>query len=121
SLFRCGECGDHPTVRTAGSGGRYWCQVCSMVRTMAPVDDFVLRLAEARLTQPDALTALTPDVDTDPLRNEHATLAERKADLAGLVADGTLSRADVKEAGDRLNARLEEIDRLLQAADSPVA
>ncbi|MFC6172638.1 recombinase family protein [Subtercola frigoramans] len=121
SLFRCGECGDHPTVRTAGSGGRYWCQVCSMVRTMTPVDEFVLRLAEARLTQPDALAALTPDVETDPLRNEHATLAQRKADLAGLVADGTLSRADVKEAGDRLNARLAEIDRLLQAADSPVA
>jgi site-specific DNA recombinase len=131
SLFRCGECSDvlsvkagvpvdGPTVRTAGSGGRYWCQACSMVRTMAPVDDFVLRLAEARLTQPDALAALTPDVDLDPLRNEHATLTESKATLAGLVADGSMSRADVKVAVEQVNARLAEIDRELQAADSPV-
>lgn len=121
SLFRCGECREHPTVRTAGSGGRYSCPQCHLVRTMAPIDDVVLRLAEARLTQPDALAALTPDVDIDPLRAEHTTLTERKADLAGLVADGTMSRADVKEAVERLNLRLAEIDRLLDTAGSPVA
>jgi hypothetical protein len=121
SLFRCGECDDHPTVRTAGSGGRYWCQACALVRSMAAVDDFVLRLAEARLTLPDALAALTPDVDVDPLRDEHATLTERKATLAGLVADGTMSRADVKDAVDRLNARLAEIERLVGGGDRPIA
>lgn len=120
SLFRCGECADHPTVRTAGSGGRYWCQACGLVRSMAAVDDFVLRLAEARLTQPDALAALTPDVDIDPLRAEHATLTERKADLAGLVADGTMTRADVKDAVERLNVRLAELDVHLQVAGRPV-
>ncbi|MFA4895670.1 recombinase family protein [Microbacterium sp.] len=121
SLFRCGECADRPTLRTAGSGGRYACIQCHLVRTMAPVDDFVLRLAEARLTQPDALAALTPDVDTDPLRDEHATLTERKATLAGLVADGTMTRDDVREAVERLNVRLAEIDRVLDSAGSPVA
>lgn len=121
SLFRCGECADHPTLRTAGSGGRYACIQCHLVRTMAPVDDFVLRLAEARLTQPDALAALTPNVDTDPLRDEHAALTERKATLAGLVADGTMTRDDVREAVERLNARLAEIDRALDSAGSPVA
>ncbi|QNE47565.1 recombinase family protein [Glaciihabitans sp. INWT7] len=132
SLFRCGECsavlsvkaGEHvdgPTVRTAGSGGRYWCQVCSLVRTMAPIDDAVLKLVQDRLSNPDALAALTPDVDTDPLRDEHAALSERKATLAGLVADGTMSRDDVRDAVARLNARLSEIDRVLQAAGSPMA
>lgn len=121
SLFRCGECADHPTLRTAGSGGRYACIQCHLVRTMAPVDDFVLRLAEARLTQPDALAALTPNVDTDPLRDEHAALTERKATLAGLVADGTMTRDDVREAVERLNARLAEINRALDSAGSPVA
>ncbi|WP_223690980.1 recombinase family protein [Leifsonia poae] len=121
SLFRCGECDDHPTVRTAGSGGRYWCQACGLVRSMTAVDDFVLRLAEARLTLPDALAALTPDVDVDPLRDEHATLTERKATLAGLVADGTMSRADVKDAVERLNERLTEIERLVGGADRPTA
>lgn len=121
SLFRCGECSDHPTVRTAGSGGRYWCQVCSLVRTMAPINSFVLQVTETRLTKPDALAALTPDVDLDPLRDEHAMLLERKATLAGLVADGTMSRADVKDAVERLNVRLTEIDRELDAAHNPVA
>lgn len=120
SLFRCGECGDHPTVRTAGSGGRYWCRACSMVRTMAPIDDFVIRVAEARLADPAFLATLSPDVDTDPLRAEHAILTERKADLAGLVADGTMSRADVKSAVERLNARLDELDRALASVDRPV-
>jgi site-specific DNA recombinase len=132
SLFRCGECGealslkagepvDGPTVRTAGSGGRYACPRCHLVRTMAPIDSYVLRLAEARLTQPDALAALTPDVDMDPLLGEHATLSARKATLAGLVADGTMSRADVRDAVERLNERLAEIDRVLDAAHGPVA
>lgn len=121
SLFRCGECDDHPTVRTAGSGGRYWCQACGLVRSMAAIDDAVLALAQNRLTQPDALAELTPDVDIASLRDEQAALSERKATLAGLVADGTMSRADVKEAVERLNVRLAELDRALQAADRPVA
>ncbi|KXC06420.1 recombinase family protein [Microbacterium hominis] len=119
SLFRCGECDDHPTVRTAGAGGRYACPVCHLNRTMAPIDDFVMRLAEARLTQPDALAALTPDVDADPLRDEHATLTERKATLAGLVADGTMTGAEVRDHVERLNARLAELDRLLDGVDAP--
>ena len=120
SLFRCGECGDHPTVRTAGSGGRYSCLQCHLVRAMAPVDDFVLRLAEARLTQPDALAALTPDVDIDPLRAEYAALAERKGDIVGLIAEGHLSRDDARDKLRPLNERLEELDRLLSTADGPV-
>jgi uncharacterized protein involved in outer membrane biogenesis len=67
-------------------------------------------MADARMTQPDALAALRPDLDLDP-RNEHAALRERKGTLAGLVADGTMSRADVKDAVERLNERLAEIDR----------
>jgi hypothetical protein len=86
---------------------------------MAPIDDYVLRLCEARLLMPDALAALTPDVDGDPLRAEQATLAERKATLAGLVADGTMSRDDVRGAVERLNTRLTELDRLLAGVDGP--
>lgn len=119
SLFRCGECEHHPTVRTAGSGGRYVCPVCRMNRTAAPIDDYVLRLTSARLQQPDALAALTPNVDTEPLRNEHSALTERKATLAGFVADGTMSRDDVKAAVDQLNARLAELDALLKGAAGP--
>lgn len=132
SLFRCGECGDAlsvkagervdgPTLRTAGSGGRYACIHCHLVRTMAPIDDFVLRQAEARLTMPDALAGLTPDMDTDPLRDEHASLTESKVTLAGLVADGTMTGAEVRQAVEKVNLRLAEIDRLLDAADGPVA
>lgn len=120
SLFRCGECASEPTLRTAGSGGRYWCQACGLVRSMSAVDDFVLRLAEARLTQPDALAALAPDVNIDPLRAEHAELTEKKTALAGMVADGSMTPANVKVAVERLNTRLTEIDRLLSDVETPV-
>lgn len=60
-------------------------------------------------------------MDTDPLRGEHATLSERKATPAGIVADGTMSRDDVRDAVERLNVRLAEIDRTLQAADDQLA
>lgn len=58
-------------------------------------------------------------MDTDPLRDEHAELTERKATLAGLVADGTMTGAEVRESAERLNARLAELDRLLAGADGP--
>lgn len=120
SLFRCGECDDHPTVRTAGSGGRYTCPVCRMNRTAAPIDDYVLRLAEARLADPAFLAALVPDVDADPLRAERDALADRKATLAGLVADGTMSDDDVREAMAQVKARLAEIDSALAKVAHPV-
>lgn len=121
SLFRCGECADSPTLRTAGSGGRYACPQCHLVRTMAPIDEEVLKLAADRLTQPDALEALTPNVDIDPLRSEHVALTESKADIVGLIAERLLTRDDARDRLLPLNARLAELDRLLDAADSPVA
>lgn len=120
SLFRCGECPDHPTLRTAGSGGRYACLTCHMVRTMAPIDSFVLRLVEARLSQPDVLAGLTPDVDTERLRDRHIELTERKAALAGLVAEGLMSRGDVKKAVEGLNEQLAVIDDALTKAQRPM-
>ncbi|WP_298860819.1 recombinase family protein [uncultured Microbacterium sp.] len=132
SLFRCGECArvltvqpgdpapDGPTVRTAGSGGRYACPVCRLNRSLEAVDDFVLRLARARLADPAFLAALAPDVDTDHLRTEQAALTDRKATLAGLVADGTMSRDEVREAVAGLNARLAELDQALTGASRPV-
>ena len=120
-LFRCGECDDRPTLRTAGSGNRYWCRFCGLVRTMAPIDAAVLKLAEDRLTEPDALTALTPDVDIDPLRDEQAALAQSKADIVGLIAEGLLSREDARTQLQAITTRLAGLDRLTEGADRPAA
>ncbi|MFJ2355117.1 recombinase family protein [Frigoribacterium sp. NPDC087798] len=116
SLFVC-ECGS--TVRTAGSGGRYWCPSCGLVRTMGPVDDYVLAVLYARLGRQDARHALAPSPDLDPLRVEAEALRGRKSDLAGLLADGTLSPSDVKAAAAKLTARIEDLDRQIAAIVSP--
>lgn len=92
-----------------------------LIRTMAPIDEAVLQLAQNRLAQPDTLAALTPNVNTAPLIDEHAPLSERKSTLTGMVADGSMSAADVWDAVERLNARLAEIDRTLSTAGQRIA
>ncbi|WP_433586378.1 recombinase family protein [Microbacterium hydrocarbonoxydans] len=117
SLFLCGECTEPTTVRTAGSGNRYWCKDCGLVRTMAPVDDLVLGVLHARLSQPDALEALTPGADVDTAREEREALRARRSGLAALVADGTLGADEVRDAAATIDARLAE----LANAEHPVA
>jgi site-specific DNA recombinase len=116
SLFRC-ECGS--TVRTAGSNGRYWCPECGLTRSMANVDALVLAVLYARLTRQDARDALTPDLDLDPLRATAEALRGRKSDLAALVADGTMSAADVRAAAARLDDELAEVERQIAAVVAP--
>lgn len=121
SLFRCGECADAPTLRTAGSGGRYWCRSCGLVRTMAPIDDFVLRLLYARLTRDDAREALAPEADILSASRARDALRTRKSDLATLLAEGVLSVSDVKDAAARLDEKIAALDREIDAATSPAA
>ena len=121
SLFECGECEGNPTVRTAGSGGRYWCPSCGMVRRMEPVDEYVLGVLYARLTRPDARKVFERDVDLEPLQMEARELRARKADLASLLADGTLTAADVKVAASTLDDKLAALDHEIAEAVTPGA
>lgn len=113
SLFRC-ECGE--SVRTAGSGGRYWCRACGLVRTMAPVDDFVLRVLQRRLQQPDAER---PADDAAPLREEARSLRERRDGLASLLARGLMGLDAVEEQASALTAQIEDVERRIDAAAGP--
>ena len=57
-LFRCGVCGGK--LRT--SSNRYWCPEGShTLRTKEAIDDFVMKVVYARLSQPDALEAFKKD------------------------------------------------------------
>ena len=71
SLFLCGVCGGK--VRT--NANRYWCpEGGHITRTQAPIDELVLRLMLARLSQPDALEVFRQD--TGALMTETETEAQ---------------------------------------------
>ncbi|BBH16796.1 site-specific recombinase DNA invertase Pin [Nocardioides baekrokdamisoli] len=124
-LFRC-ACGDTRRIVSGGSGGtRYTCRGCYMTRNREAVDQYVLAVLAARLRQPDALAALRPGIegrdDAVDLLAEHTALRERLTGLAALVADGTLTPDDVREAVEPLRARLADVETALaEHARTPV-
>lgn len=124
-LFRC-ACGDPRPIVSGGVGGtRYTCRGCHMTRNREAVDAYVLGVLAARLRQPDALDALRPGVEgrdkTADLLTEQTAIRERLAGLAALVADGTLTPDDVREAVEPLRARLADVEAALAThARTPV-
>jgi site-specific DNA recombinase len=120
SLFRCGDCGETQTVRTAGGGGRrYMCPRCKMSRTMDRVDDLVLRTLHARLIQADSLDTLTPRLDGTALHVEAEALRERRAGIASLIGDGLMSAIDARPQLEKLREQIDAVERKLDAATTP--
>jgi DNA invertase Pin-like site-specific DNA recombinase len=123
-IARCGQCGGvlfaRPEYRrTGGRRMTYQCTSCwGVSRILTLVDELVERTLVARLSMPDAASLLSPAVDVAPLLQEAATLRERRADLATLLAEGVLTKSDVRDQGERLNARIEEIEEAIGAAQS---
>jgi site-specific DNA recombinase len=132
-LARCGRCGAvlFGTVaipKTAKGRMRYHVYRCSakgcyLTRRMDLVDEVVEGVLLARMAQPDAAALLAPAADLDALRAEAVELRKRRDDLAGLLADGLLSREAVAEQAGKLTRRLAEVEDRITAAlgDSPAA
>lgn len=122
----CGRCADGTTMRsgTARTGGvyvpAYRCTAhAHLSRLIEPVDDYVAGLIVERLSRPDAARALATTegrADADALHAERAEVSARRADLAGLVADGTLTAEDVRVTAARLQKEVDRLDRVLSAA-----
>lgn len=107
-------------VVSGGTGDRYRCRVCGMSRNREQVDAYVVGTLLARLSQPDALAALTPQpVDVSELLTEQEAIKARLRKLALLVADGTLTDEDVRAAAEPLRVRLAEVQRRIGAASTP--
>ncbi len=93
-IFRCGVC--DRAVRT--NGNRYWCpEGDHVIRAMPPIDELVLKVAEARLSDPAMLSAFRTRDDAAAAElnvkaeNLRARLATIEADYdAGLIDGLTL-------------------------------
>lgn len=89
------------------------------IRAAAPLDAYVTSAVLARLRRPDAAGLLHPDDDApavEELHGEALVLRTRLTRLAVDLADGVLDRDQVRIAGDRLRARLAEVQELIAAA-----
>lgn len=116
----CGVCGQG--VHAGGASHGNDCYRCVSMRHFnrlaAPVDDFVQKVAVARLQRPDALDLFVTDdgEDVQALSAEADVLRSRIDQVAEDYADGILDRSQVKTVGDRLRGRLMEVENRIGAA-----
>lgn len=121
-LAICGRCGDTTKVFASPMGVKddyrmvYRCRTAHLARNMQAVDEVVVGTILARLAMPDAAALLTEDVDVSGLRADADALRGKLDELAGLLADGVLTAAGVRETSQRLRAELDVIERDIAAA-----
>lgn len=109
-LYRCEICGG----KLRSNSGRYWCpQGGHMSRVIELVDEFVLRLIAARLSQPDALEAFRED--TNKLMAENTRQAKAlEARLESIERDYDSGEID----GKRYRAASEGVKEQLEVVYS---
>jgi site-specific DNA recombinase len=124
-LYLCGKCSDTARsdmrVNYRGPGERvYRCRERShMTRLADPVDDLVSGVIVARLRRDDLADLLArPDsaVPVLDLRRECVTLRERMDAYGVDLADGVLTSGQVRRATQRLQHRLDDVERQLADA-----
>jgi DNA invertase Pin-like site-specific DNA recombinase len=124
-IARCGKCGKPMYACPAENPRRmiYRCLSTHLARGLEAVDDVVEAVVVARLSQPDAVALLTPDVDLDALRAKVTELRDRRDGLAGLLADGLLSANAVRDQAAKLTTAISEVEREIMSAvgDGPLA
>lgn len=98
--------GHHKTYRCSGTPGH-------VARQQAPVDEYVSELVVRRMARPDAAGLVDRGAHEsvhEALSRQAASLRERNAELAGLVADGTFSAADARAARARVADELAQVE-----------
>jgi hypothetical protein len=91
----------------------YRCREQHLARRLDLVDEVVTETVLARLSQPDALGALAPDVGEDAaqLADEIARIRERLDGLGDLYEEGALTAAGLRDASAKLKERLSDLQR----------
>lgn len=118
----CGICGapvNAGTARPHYHAYRCGASLGHVARRGDHADDYVAELVVERLSRPDAVELLTPSQDAPDvpaLRAEATTARTRLSQLAEDYADGTLDRAQLRVASERLRGRIEAIDTELAEA-----
>lgn len=117
-LLTCGKCGAAMRWKNTGSGLAYKCENGDLSISAAPVEEFVLELANRRLNAPDA-GAVTEAGDQayDALTSTLANLRGREADMGRDYAEGLLTGAQVKAATETLAEEIRRVEGRLREAE----
>jgi len=126
-LAICGRCGGplyaspyQGKAKYQGKANRYLiyrCRTPHLGRRADYVDEVVVETVLARLSQPDVVSALAPDVDADTvqLAGEVARVRERLDGLGDLYAEGALTAVGLRDASAKLKARLGDLQQRMAA------
>lgn len=118
--YICGECGHYMTTL----GQSYRCRQCGISRRSAKIDQLVCMVIERRLSQDDAVEALTarskPTEESkaiaEQIRDQEAKIKRAEADYD----DGVITGRDLKRNRDKAMAAIEKL-RQQQVATLPEA
>jgi site-specific DNA recombinase len=126
-LCLCGRCGAVMFASPMGERAKRWmvyrCRTSHLMRRLDLVDEVVEGVMVARLSRPDVLQLLTPDEDVDELRREIVELRDRREALAGMLAEGLLPAASVRESSRKLTDAISVLEGRLRTAlgENPAA
>ncbi|MBV9162359.1 MAG: recombinase family protein [Pseudonocardiales bacterium] len=132
-IYRCAGC-DRPSLRVSTAGRGIPCYRCPgehgttghVVRVAGPLDSYIEAIIVERLSRPDAVELLrpsAPEVDLPGLRAAANAARARLAEIAEMLGEGELTRAEAQIARSRATARLERTEAEIAAATatSPLA
>ncbi|HEX5348848.1 MAG TPA: recombinase family protein [Pseudonocardiaceae bacterium] len=132
-IYRCAGC-ERPTLRVSTAGRGIPCYRCPgepgttghVTRVAGPLDAYIEAIVVERLCRPDAVELLrtsAPDVDLPGLRAAANAARARLAEIAEMLGEGELTRAEAQIARARASARLERAEAEIAGATaaSPLA
>jgi site-specific DNA recombinase len=127
-IYRCAGCG-RPSLRVSTSGRGIPCYRCPggrgttghVTRIAAPLDAYIEAIIIERLSRPDAMGLLrpaAPEVDLSALRATANAARARLTEIAEMLGEQELTRAEAQIARGRAMARLERAEAEIAAATS---
>jgi hypothetical protein len=132
-IYRCAGC-ERPSLRVSTAGRGIPCYRCPgergttghVVRTAGPLDAYIEAIIVERLSRPDAIGLLcpaAPGVDLSALQATASAARVRLAEIAEMLGEGELTRAEAQIARSRATARLERAEAEIAAttSSSPLA
>lgn len=125
-IARCGECGSWTSVVHRGSNRTgYQCRDRGCVWIdREPVDQYLTDLVITRVSQPQVVSQLSDGSDepaVDELRGQLAGLRAQLDAYADDAAEGKISREFAAKVATKLDAKIQQIQREIDAAVTPPA
>jgi site-specific DNA recombinase len=119
-IYRCAGC-ERPSLRVSTSGRASACYRCPgspgttghVTRAAGPLDAYFEAVIVERLSRPDAIDLLrpaTPEVNLSALRATANAARARLTEIAEMLGDEELTRAEAQIARGRASARLERAE-----------